>query len=273
MRPIGLIRRIGLMFSVFAAFLVLNSTFAHPAGNEADSRAGLEEKVGNVIPPELVLYDEKGDMLRFRELSGRPAILTLVYYGCSHICPQLLGGLARALDGLQLEPGKDYSVITVSFDERDTSARAREVKVNYTTAVSRSLPDDAWRFLTADRENIREISDATGITFKRDSHGFDHPEVLLFLSPGGKITKYLHVDKYNYGVGYPVTFSKADLMTGLADASAGRTGPATGKTPLYCFNHKPERQEELFSILKISGGLMLLLLISLFIYLRRGRRA
>ena len=81
---------------------------------------GLEEKTGQVIPPGLVFRDENGVEVRLGSLMGKPAILTPVYYSCEHICPQMLEGLSQALPRLAVELGKDYRVITVSFDASDT---------------------------------------------------------------------------------------------------------------------------------------------------------
>ena len=86
---------------------------------------GIEEKTGQTIPADITLYDENGAEVRLGDLLGKPAILTLVYYTCDRICPQMLAGLAQVLPQLSLTPDKQYRVLTVSFDETDTPEIAR----------------------------------------------------------------------------------------------------------------------------------------------------
>jgi protein SCO1/2 len=233
--------------------------------------AGLDERPGQFIPSDLTFTDEKSTTVALKSLVERPAILMLTYYTCSHICPEMLGSFAAVLKKLPLEPGKDYTLITLSFDESDTPEDARSRKVNYLKATNMPFPEDAWKFLTGDSKNIRRLSEALGIRVKRDDHGFAHPEVLVFIAPGGKITRYLPVSKYRYGAAYPITFSEIDLATGIGEASQGKVSPATKKEPLYCFLHEPEQQKRFFSILKIAGAITLGLLLSLFLALRKGK--
>ena len=128
--------------------------------------AGLDEKPGGVIPLDLTFQDEEGKNVLLKELVDRPTVLMLVYYDCSHICPQMLGGLAKSLGDLQLVPGKDFRVITVSFDDTEKPVEARTQKRNYIRAINRPFPETAWRFLTGDKDNIKRLSDAVGIRYK-----------------------------------------------------------------------------------------------------------
>ena len=246
-----------------------NEGFAESGGYL--NTVGLDERPGQFIPADLTFRDEKGDTVALKSLIDKPVVLILTYYTCSHICPQMLGGLAGALNKLPLKPGKDYGLITLSFDESDTPEDARSQKANYIKATDMPFPEDAWKFLTGEVNNIRRLSEAVGIRVKRADHGFAHPEVLVFVAPGGMITRYLPVSKYHYGVAYPVTFSEVDLAAGIREASQGKVSAGTKKEPLYCFLHEPEQQKRFFSILRISGALTLGLLLSLFFFLRKGK--
>jgi protein SCO1/2 len=234
--------------------------------------AGLTEKPGSFIPADLTFYDENGDRTVLGELLDKPVILTLIYLECSHMCPQLLSGLSTAVDKMQLTPGKDYRLVTVSFDESDTPGDARNRKVNYTASITRPFPPDAWKFLTGDRENIRKITEATGIRFKKMDHGFVHPEVLIFISPEGMITKYMKASKYNYGIAYPISFSAIDLSTGIGEASVGKIGLRDNREPLYCFPHDPPVQRKVFSLMKVLGVITLISLATLYIILKSAGR-
>jgi len=241
----------------------------NPVGaQESEGDIGVRERLGQEVPLDMTFFDEKDSRIRLGELINKPTILTLIYYHCDHVCPQMLFGLAEVSSRLEMMPGKDYGMITISFDERDTSEDARDKKINYLKAANGRIPSNAWRFLRGDSENIAKITDAVGITFKSKGHGFIHPEVLIFLSPQGKITRYIYVSNYSYGLAYPITFLPVDITEAIHDASRGVTAAGGKRTALLCFPHEPLQQARFFSILGISGLATLLLLAAFFIYLR-----
>ena len=244
------------------------STSAWSDEKNTTGSVGIKEMTGKYVPFDLIFQDEKGKEVTSRDIFNKPTILTLVYYSCDHICPQMLEGLGVALDKLALEPKRDYDVLTVSFDERDTPKIAEQAKKNYIGLIHhKTASEDSWRFLTAKRENIKILTDAVGFHFQRDMHGFVHPAVLIILSPRGKITRYVYASKYAYGVAYPVTFSPFELKTALTDASQEKVFTGRASALLYCFPHEPKKQETFFSILSIAGTSMLFLLAAFFIYL------
>jgi len=229
---------------------------------------GISEKTGDRIPPDLVFRDENGVPVNVRDSIRKPTILTLVYLTCDRVCPQTLGGLAVAMGEVKLTPGIDYQLITISFDERDDPAIAREKKINYVKAAGRHFPQDAWKFLTGDRESIKGITDAVGFHFQQESHGFVHPVALILLSPEGKITGYDYLSKYQYGVEYPIIFSPAELTVELANASRRTVSSSLKKQVLFCFTHQPANQGLFYNLLSAAGAVTLLLVVILFIYLK-----
>ncbi len=247
-----------------------------PSGDSETGRIGLEEKIGQVIPPGLVFRDENGAEVGLETLRGKPAILTLVYYTCEHVCPLLLSGLSAALPRLMMTPGKDYRLITLSFDPTDTPQTAGNVRKNYLKAAGTPLAKDAWQFLVGDRENIEKLTRAVGFTYKKEIHGFNHPVVLIFLSPAGKISQYFNVTKYGYGADYPISFSSFDLNVGLTQAARGQELSGLTKALLYCFSHEPPGQSKFFNFLAAVGLVTLAALAAFFVYLqvttRRFRR-
>jgi protein SCO1/2 len=259
-----------LSIAVLLTLVLVGNVRAVEAGYP---EAGLDERPGSVIPLDLTFQNEEGKNVVLKELIDRPTVLMLVYYDCSHICPQMLGGLAKSLGDLQLVPGKDYRVITVSFDDTEKPEEARTQKRNYIRAINRPFPEDAWRFLTGDRDNIRRLSDAVGIRYKNAEHGFIHPEVLVFVSPRGLITRYMHVPKFNYGVADPMVLSSLGLKNAFLDASMERVSTGGSVTPMYCFLHEPANQERFYNMLKVSGTLTVLALFFLFVYLKGRRRS
>jgi len=243
------------------------------AGQAGYPEASLDEKPGSVIPLDLTFVTEEGKNVFLKDLVDRPAVFIFVYYDCSHICPQMLAGLAKSLGDLQLTPGKDYRVITISFDDTEKPGEARTQKKNYIKAINRPFPEDAWQFLTGDRDNIRRLSDAVGIKYKKADHGFIHPEVLIFVSSRGLITKYMYVPKFNYGVADPMVFSAFGLKNAFLDASMEKVSTGGNITPMYCFLHEPANQKRFFDMLKVSGTMTVLALFLLFVYLKGQRKS
>ena len=229
---------------------------------------GIDEKTGQTIPSDITLYDENGAEVRLGDLLGRPVILNFVYYTCDRICPQMLAGLAQVLPQLSLVPGKQFRVLTVSFDETDTPEIAHSKKNNYMMAIDRPFPENAWRFLTGRKASIDRLTEATGFKYRRDSHGFIHPVVLVILSPQGKITRYMQVTKYQYGQAYPITFSPFDLDVALTEAAQGKTITGVQKAILYCFAHEPTGLGKFFGILSIVGVITLVIMAAFFLYLK-----
>ena len=135
--------------------LVTSNVYGHETLDNAGAGAnkiGIEEKTGQMIPADLVFYDENGDEVKLGDFYGKPIILTLDYYSCERECPLLLGGLAQALPRLAFQAGRDYRVVTVSFDDTDTPQVARDTKKNYIKAAGSTFPEMGWRFLTGKRQ-------------------------------------------------------------------------------------------------------------------------
>lgn len=240
-------------------------------GTAAYAKASLSERVGETVPREAPVVDEHGGEMLLGTLLDRPAILTLVYYRCRDVCPEMLIGLAKALAKTRFRPGEDYRVITMSIDDTDTPETAMARKRDLFTSRESSLPEDSWRFLTGSPETIRRISEAVGVTYRRTGKGFIHPEVLVFLSAGGTIVRYVHLSRFSYGASHPVSFSPVEIGDGLTAASQTRIGAPGSRSPLYCSVDR-EGMKGYFGILQAAGIVTLLMILALVLFLRRGRR-
>ena len=134
------------MRKIILLLLLLLSTASAAFGHESTASKAdivLTEKLGQYIPADAVFVDENGKQVNLKNFIDKPTIIAPVYLSCTHECPMLLGGLARVLGKLDMvKPGKDFQVITLSFDEKDTPAIARDKKRNYVTAIGRPFPDD-----------------------------------------------------------------------------------------------------------------------------------
>jgi len=230
---------------LFLAFINVN-------GQEKKSQVGIDEKLGQTIPMNLTLIDEYGKPVKLADLTkGKPFALTLVYFRCPGICSPLLTGLTKTVDLTDLEPGKDYQIITVSFDPTETYLTGSEKKKNYFAQLKNKKPgNEDWRFLTADSSTIAQLTDAVGFRYIKKDDQFIHSGVLTLLSPEGKITRYL----------YGTDFLPLDFKLGIIEASEGRVGTTISKVVSLCYSYDAEGKRYVLDVTRIAGGGMLLLI-------------
>jgi protein SCO1/2 len=242
---------------LLAIMLAPASSFGHES-TATKTDISIDEKLGNYLPADAVFFDENGKKINIKKYIDKPTIIAPVYLGCSHECPLLLSGLAQALGKLELvQPGKDFQVITLSFDNKDTPRIAADKKVNYIKLIGKPFPEDAWKFLTGDEANIRKFTDAVGFKFQRDGADFSHPVTLVVISPTGKIIRYLE----------GVSFLPFEVMMALNEASEDRVGSPARRALLYCFSYDPLKKSYVFNILKVTGTVMVLFVGSFLAYL------
>ncbi len=244
---------------VLALCTLLATPLAH--GHESTATSAdivLDEKLGRTIPADVAFLDENGRKVNLKTLFDKPTIVAPVYLHCTHTCPMLLTGLAQTLGKMDMvKPGKDYRVVALSFDDRETPAVAREKKPNYIRAVGKPFPDGAWTFLTGDASSIKSFTDSVGFKFQRDGEDFSHPIALIVLAPGGKVVRYL----------YGTSFLPFNVTMAITEAAQGKVGSTSGKVLAYCFSYDPLKKSYVFNVLKVVGTVMVLFVVSFFVYL------
>lgn len=245
-----------LTFLVFVLCLQ-SRIYAHVEQSKDQAVMGIDQKLGQYVPLDLTFHDEEGHVVSLRQLIHTPTILALVYYHCPNVCSLLLQNLADVLNELPADPGKEYTALAVSFDETEKPSLALQKKKTYLKMVERPFPEEAWRFLTGNKENIHQLADAVGFHFKRVGEDFEHPVALIILAPDGKIVRYM------YGAD-PLPF---DLKLALVEASQGRIGPAISKIARFCFSYDPKGKKLVFNMLKVTGTVTLLFALSFIVFL------
>jgi protein SCO1/2 len=226
-----------------AACLFLANAFA---GLPAD--VGISEKLGATVAFEPTLKDEQGRNVTLRELVDKPTILTLNFFRCTGICTPLLNGLSDSLNQLELAPGTDFQVITISFDPRDTPEIAQQKQANYLSEMTRPFPPKAWRFLTGEAAATKAVADSVGFGFQPQGDQFLHPGAIMILTPKGIVSRYM----------YGISFLPADLEMALREASGGQIRPTISRALAFCYSYDPRSRAYVFSITKVAGIVTLL---------------
>ncbi|MBI2429431.1 MAG: SCO family protein [Ignavibacteriales bacterium] len=218
---------------------------------------GIDEKIGQTLPMNLEFFDEKGYQVTLKDIVKKPFILNFVYYRCPGICSPILTELTTIVNFHEMEIGKDYQIITISFDEREKPELAASKKENYMGLLNKKIPDESWKFLTGDSATIHTLTDAAGFMFKREGNDFLHAGTIIAVSPEGKIARYLYGTKY-------LPF---DVKMAMTEASEGRTGPTIAKLLSYCYSYNPDGQRYVFDVTRVSGAVILFFAVVFVVYI------
>ena len=192
----------------------------------------VEEHLGGSVDLDLVFVDQNGKNVTLGSyFNGQlPTIITPVYYSCPQLCTLVLNGVARLVDQLDLKLGRDYQILSISFDPQNTPALAKAKAETYFAALADSpAAPQNWHFLTGTPDNVAKVMDGIGFRYQRVGREFSHASVIVFASPEGKITRYL------YGVAYP----PRDGRIALLEAAGGKVGSTMDKILVYCFRYDP----------------------------------
>jgi len=222
------------MRSAVAAFLLLAAVGARAAETRPAvlDDVGIDQRLNEQVPLDLTFRDETGAPVRLGSyFGGKPVILSLAYYECPMLCTLVLNGLASALKVLTFDAGKEFEVVTVSFNPRDTPALAAEKKQTYLKEYGRPGAAAGWHFLTGDATAIERLTRAVGFRYQavEDQQQFAHAAGIMVLTPEGKLARYF----------YGVEFSPRDLRLGLVEASQNKIGSPVDQLLLYCFHYDP----------------------------------
>ena len=227
---------------------------------------GFDPQLNAQIPLDLPFVDENGSNIQLRDyFKQKPVVLAFVYYGCPMLCNQVEQGVVGALRMLSFTPGRDYDVVFVSFDPRESADMAAQKKKSALAHFRRPETAQGWHFLTGTKESIDAATKAANFRYSFDAKTslFAHASGIMLLTPDGRISRYF------YGVEYP----GRDMRLGLVDASAGKIGTPIDHVLLFCYQYDPSSATYSASILKIIrlGGILTILCIvgGILIFRRR----
>jgi protein SCO1/2 len=195
----------------------------------------IEQKLDQQLPLDLVFRDEGGQPVKLGQYFGKkPVVLSLVYYDCPMLCTQVLNGMVTAFRVLPFRIGKEFDVVTVSFDPRETASLAAAKKKTYVGYLPQTMQagaDSGWHFLTGDQASIAQLTDAVGFRYHWDeaTKQFAHASAIMMATPQGKLSRYY------YGIDY----SARDMRLGLIESAQNKIGSPVDQLLLYCYHYDP----------------------------------
>lgn len=227
----------------------------------------IEQKLDGQLPLDLSFRDESGRDVKLGQYFGhKPVVLAFVYYDCPMLCTQVLNGMVTSFRVLPFEIGKEFEVVTISFDPRETPALAQAKKQKYVDFLPEKMRADAtngWHFLTGDQANIEKITEVAGFHYRYDetTKQFAHASAIMVTTPQGKLSRYF------YGIEYPAR----DLRLGLIESSANKIGSPVDQLLLYCYHYDPATGKYgavVMNIMRLAGVITLIGIIAMLFLLK-----
>jgi protein SCO1/2 len=265
-----------LLLTAHCSLLTVQAQYAQPpvgpvpTGNSTEvlKKVDIEQRLGNQIPLDLKFRDETGREVRLGEYfgKGKPVALTLVYYECPMLCNQVLNGTVGAFQALSFTAGKEFEVVTVSFDPREGPELAAKKKETYLRRYKREGAEQGWHFLTGDKASIDALAESVGFHYVWDeqSQQFAHASAVMVATPAGRLSHYF------YGIDY----APRDLRLALVEASEGKVGSPVDSLILFCYHYDPAsgRFAPVMGVLRAAGVLTVFGVVGLIAYLMRKTR-
>jgi protein SCO1 len=214
---------------------------------------GIFENLGKPVPLDLKFVNEKNDTVTLGQLIDRPTILSLVYFDCPGICTPLLEGISEVIEEMDMEIGKDYKVISISFNSNDDPTKAVSKKSNIVCEKC-TEKNENWTYLTGDSASINKVLTSVGFSIKRVGNDYLHPGAIMILSPKGIITRYL----------YGIKFMPLDLKLALIEAEKGLSRPTIHRVLQFCYSYDPVGKRYGLEIMKLLGTFILLGIVIFF---------
>lgn len=235
---------------------------------KALNNVGIDQKLNEQLPLDILFRDETGREVQLTEYfrQGRPVVIALVYFECPMLCNQVLNGLTSSLKTLSFDVGKEFEVVAVSFDPRETPQLAADKKASYMARYGRPGTEKAWHFLTGDQKSIDALTKAIGFRYGYDpaTKQFAHASGIMLATPEGKLARYF----------YGIEYSPKDLRLGIVEASANKVGSPVDMLLLYCFHYDPSSGKyglAIMNVVRFGGVVTVIGIIFLVIFLRQRK--
>ncbi|MBW6496959.1 MAG: SCO family protein [Bacteroidales bacterium] len=257
-------KRALLILLCFAAPLAIVAQDLDRTYQPNEPEIGIFERLDQQVPLDIELINEIGQRVTLEQLVDKPTVIALVYYRCPGICSPFMESMAEVVSRSDMTIGKEYQILSISFDPREGPELARTNRNNYHHLINKEIDPNGWQFFVADSANIKRVTEAVGFKYKRTGFDFLHTSAMIFITHDGKITRYLH----------GTYFLPIDIKMAVIETAEGKSGPSLSRVLSYCYTFDPAGQQYVLNITKVSGTLILFfaLVILLFLVLKPKKR-
>lgn len=258
--------------------LLLATAFAHgqgmtggpPTGTTQPppsvlKRVGIEQKLNQQLPLDLVFRDETGKLVKLGDYFGqKPVVLSMVYYECPMLCGEVMNGMSSVFSTLDFNVGKDFNVVTVSFNPSEGPALAAAKKRTLIERYGRPGAAEGWHFLTGEQPSIQALTEAVGFKYAWDEQTkqYAHAAAIMVATPDGRLAQYL----------YGVEYAPRDLRLALVESSQHKVGTIVDQVLLYCYHYDPRTGKYgavVSRVLQVAGVITIVVLGGLLIVMFR----
>ncbi len=229
---------------------------------------GFDQHLGGQLPLDAWFTDAEGRRLQLGEVIGqRPVVLAFVYYERPMLCSLVMNGVAKSLDVLPFEVGREFDVVAISIDPGETPEMARQARAAAVERYGRPEIEANWHFLVGDQDSVSRTSEVAGFRFVYlpDEDEYAHAAGILIATPEGKVAQYF----------YGIEYSPKSIRLALVDAAEEKRGSLIDQVLLYCFQYDPQLGKYTMvamRVLRVAGAAFALFMASfLWLMWRRER--
>ena len=245
----------------FSVFMLCINSYSQSALYKQQMQVGFEEKQGQYADLSAKLVNEAGDTVLLKNVITKPTILNLVYYECPGTCSPLMWGIAKFIDAVDLQLGKDYEVITISFDPAERIDLGIGKKASYLSTMKNKEAAKNWLFFVSDSSNIAKITHSVGFDYQKINGQFVHPTGLIALGSDGKIIRYLR----------GIDFLPFDIKITLIEAAKGKIGPSINRLLAICYGYDSKGNQFVFNVTRVSAVVIFFIVFVVFLVLAFSR--
>ena len=230
---------------------------------------GFDQLIDHQLPLDARFTDDEGHEITLGSLYGkRPVLLSFVYFTCPLLCTQVLNAMTATVSNLPLEAGKDFDLVVISIDPKDTPAVAAAKKAEFVHRYKDPTASAGWHFLTGTESEIRRTAAAAGFKYSWDeqTQQYAHPTGIIVSTPDGRLARYL----------FGLEFGPRDLKLALVDASEGKVGTLADQLLLYCYHYDPMTGRYgiyVMRVLRIAGVLTVFSIATFILVMLRKERS
>ena len=253
-------RQFKVFFSLCVFVISLNSYSQTPLFDQ-QMQVGFDEKQGQYVDPGVKLVNEAGDTVLLKDVIDKPTILNLVYFQCAGTCSPLMWGVSKFIDGVDLQLGKDYKVITVSFDPTERIKLGINKKESYLSTMKKKEEAKNWQFFVSDSVNLNKLTRSVGFNYQKVNDQFVHPTGLIALAADGKIIRYLR----------GIEFLPFDIKITMVEAARGKIGPSINRLLAVCYGYDSKGNQFVFNVTRVSAIVISFIVVVVFLVLALSR--